>query len=81
MSNSTYFIQGCPTCGRRSQIRVKYLGKNVVCQHCGGHFLAADPANVRCDTVDDEETALHRADELLETMAQRKTHARFPNPR
>ncbi len=32
MSNPTYFVQECPTCGRRLQIRVEYLGKRVVCQ-------------------------------------------------
>ena len=49
MPSPIYFVQECPTCGRRLQIRVEYLGKKVVCQHCLGHLMAADPANVRCD--------------------------------
>ena len=27
MPHSTYFVQGCPTCGRRLHVRVEYLGK------------------------------------------------------
>ena len=45
MSNSVYYTQECPTCGRSLRIRVGYLGKNVVCQHCEAHFLAVDPAS------------------------------------
>ncbi|RMF86345.1 MAG: hypothetical protein D6741_22065 [Planctomycetota bacterium] len=41
----TYFIQGCPTCGRRCQIRVEHLGKRVVCYHCKAQFIAVDPAS------------------------------------
>ena len=44
MSNSTYFIEGCPTCGRRLHIRVEYLKKKVICQHCRREFVAGDPA-------------------------------------
>ncbi|MGQ9506116.1 MAG: hypothetical protein ACUVQG_14770 [Thermogutta sp.] len=35
-----FFIQGCPTCGRKVQIRLDYLGKYVTCHHCGAAFLA-----------------------------------------
>ena len=42
MPGATYFVQECPTCGRRLQIRLEYLGKRVVCQHCQGTFAAAD---------------------------------------
>ena len=44
MPNPTYYVQECPTCGRRLQIRVEYLGRRVVCQHCQGSLIAADPA-------------------------------------
>ena len=49
MAKSIYFVQECPTCGRRLQIRVDYLGREVVCQHCQGKFVARDPAGTRCD--------------------------------
>jgi hypothetical protein len=44
MPHTTFFVQECPTCGRRLQIRVAYLGKRLFCQHCGGPFLACDPS-------------------------------------
>ena len=76
MSNPTYFVQECPTCGRRLQIRVEYLGKSVVCQHCQGGLLAADPANLRCDGPQPANALLRRADELLESIAQRNPQLR-----
>ncbi|MEN6450390.1 MAG: hypothetical protein ABFC96_07865 [Thermoguttaceae bacterium] len=72
MSNPTYFVQECPTCGRRLQIRVEYLGRRVVCQHCQGPLIATDPAGARCDGLGGGNLLLRRADELLATVAQRK---------
>lgn len=40
MANGLYFVQGCPTCGRRVQVRMEYLGKYVTCHHCNQAFLA-----------------------------------------
>jgi hypothetical protein len=76
MSNATYFVQECPTCGRRLQIRVEYLGRNVVCRHCQGQLIAADPANLRCDCVDSTNALLRRADELLESVSHRRLQPR-----
>ncbi len=45
MSRNTYFVQECPTCGRNLQVRVQYLGKQVVCQHCSARFEACDPSS------------------------------------
>jgi hypothetical protein len=73
MSNPTYFVQECPTCGRRLQIRVEYLGRKVVCQHCQGGLVAADPANLRCDCPEPASALLRRANELLESIGQRKS--------
>lgn len=39
----TYYLQSCPTCGRRLQIRVEYMGRRVICYHCGAALLAQDP--------------------------------------
>jgi hypothetical protein len=72
MGNTVYFVRECPTCGRRLQIRVEYLGRRVVCQHCQGKFLAIDPAGVRGDYVDQSSALLRRADELLQSVAQRR---------
>lgn len=76
MSNATYFVQECPTCGRRLQIRVKYLGRKVVCRHCQGHLIATDPSNVRCDSAESTNALLRRADELLESVSQRRSQTR-----
>jgi hypothetical protein len=58
------------------QIRVEHLGRRVVCQHCQGHLVAADPANARCDDAESGNDLLRRADELLASIAQRR-----PQPR
>ena len=78
MPNSTYFCQECPTCGRQLQIRVEYLGKQVVCQHCGGRLVATDPATVRLESAHDANHLLQRADELLESLALRQTAQSTP---
>ncbi len=70
MSSATYFVQDCPTCGRKLEIRVEYLGRSVVCQHCHGRFRAAEEP-----TAPDETSTswlMRRADELLEMAARRE---------
>ena len=76
MSNPAFFVQECPTCGRRLQIRVVYLGRKLVCQHCQGQMIAADSTNLRCDCMKSNNVLLHRADELLETVAHQKSDLR-----
>jgi hypothetical protein len=44
MVENVAFLQPCPVCGRTLQIGVMLLGRRVFCQHCGGGFVAADPA-------------------------------------
>ena len=68
MGNSTYFVQGCPTCGRRLNIRVEYLGKRVVCQHCRGALTARDPAATWIPEADIESELLRRANSLLSAL-------------
>lgn len=66
MSQTTFFVQRCPTCGRQLQVRVEYLGRELSCQHCQGKFTAAG------ETHDPDESAIvKRADELIAT-AQRE---------
>jgi hypothetical protein len=76
MSNPTYFVQECPTCGRRLQIRVEYLGRRVVCQHCQGQLVAADPETMRHDCGQADNALLRRADELLATLARKQVQPR-----
>ena len=71
MSSTVYFVQECPTCGRHLQIRVEYLGKTVVCWHCRGRLVAADPASHRYSGVGQaSEELLRRADDLLRSADQ-----------
>jgi DNA-directed RNA polymerase subunit RPC12/RpoP len=72
VSNPTYFVQECPTCGRRLQIRVEYLGRRVVCQHCQGTLIATDPASIHLDSTNEGSSLLRRADQLLASIAKRQ---------
>lgn len=68
MPRSTYFVQECPTCGRSLQVRVEYLGRQVVCQHCHGRFDACDPAHTDDRVSQSTPNLLSRADQLLGAM-------------
>jgi hypothetical protein len=50
------------------QVRVEYLGRPVVCQHCHGRFEASDSA---VDLKGSSSDLMRRADELLESTATR----------
>ncbi len=60
MSDSVYYHQGCPVCGRMLRIGVRLLGQRVYCQHCGGGFRATD------ETLEDDEGALRAVSQLQE---------------
>ena len=75
MSNSMFFVQECPTCGRQLQIRVEHLGRRMVCQHCRGRFTARDPASSPA-----EDDLLRRADALLQSL-ETDWARRTANPR
>ena len=81
MPNSTYFVQECPTCGRRLQIRVDYLGRKLVCRHCQGEFRAVDPTIARYDGVETGNELLRRADELLRSLEGGLGNNPSPSPR
>jgi len=76
MSNPTYFVQECPTCGRGVQIRVEYLGRKVVCRHCQGQLIAMDPANARRNSGDSGNALIRRADALLNSIARERIQSR-----
>jgi hypothetical protein len=61
------------------QVRVWYLGKKVVCQHCGGQLIAADPDGEPAVTTEAQlagPSLLQRADELLATADEWKRRPR-----
>jgi hypothetical protein len=69
MSRSTYFVQECPTCGRNLQVRVQYLGKQIVCQHCGARFEAYDPGSAAYTPPASSNSLLERAEQQLQTAS------------
>jgi ferredoxin len=69
MPKSTYYVQECPTCGRNLQIRIEYLGKQVVCQHCGACFEACEPGSAAYPPSASSLSLLQRAEELLESSS------------
>lgn len=81
MPGLTYFTQECPTCGRRLQIRVAFLGKKVVCQHCRGELLALDASSNRYPESRLADNLLRRADELLKTSQREKESIHASRPR
>jgi len=81
MLGPMYFVQECPTCGRRLQIRVEYLGRQVVCQHCRGKLTARDPESHRYPDNNDAEDILRRAEELLQESARHMSYSRVGQPR
>ena len=81
MSQGTFFVQECPTCGRRLHVRVEYLGRKVTCQHCRGQLVACDPAGARYPEASAADDLLRRADELLRHASEREARARLFHPR
>jgi hypothetical protein len=62
-----YYVQECPTCGRNLQVRVEYLGKQVVCQHCGARFEAYEPGSAASAASQSSSSLLERAEYLLQS--------------
>ena len=75
MSKPTYYVQECPTCGRSLQIRVAYLGKKVVCQHCFSRFEACNPDSPAYPPEESGLALLQRAEELLKTVEEKSVPA------
>lgn len=70
MAESPHFVRECPTCGRSLRISVEYLGRQVMCQHCRGSFLACD-ATSRPAGETSRSGLLERADELIHLVQRR----------
>lgn len=77
MVETVFYHQSCPVCGRPLQVRVTLLGRRVYCQHCGGGFVATDPA-LGGETVAEcvEDDRLAAVDELLERAARQLDRVR-----
>lgn len=69
MPQNTYFVQECPTCGRKLEVRIQYLGKQVICQHCGARFEAYDASSASYPPPPSAISLLERAEQLLQTAS------------
>ncbi|MBQ9455571.1 MAG: zf-TFIIB domain-containing protein [Thermoguttaceae bacterium] len=71
MESKRVYIQKCPTCGRRMQVQVRYLGLTLTCPHCQGRFVAQDPNSVHGDVEDPSATNLSNVMQKLEDNLQK----------
>ena len=71
MPSSVFYVQSCPACGRSLQVRVDYLGKGVVCQHCRAPFVARQEEEPPLPS-ESGLALMDRADELLRAVEQRR---------
>ena len=73
MSDSVYYHQGCPVCGRMLRIGIRLLGERVYCQHCGGGFRATD------ETLEEDEGVVRAIEQIqedrIEMLLERATEA------
>lgn len=73
-THAAFYVQQCPTCGRRLRICVEYLGKTIQCRHCRAIFMACDPeSGVPCD--DRHTQILQKVDELIGPLQHTAQHA------
>lgn len=78
MPRSTYYVQECPTCGRNLQVRVEYLGRLIVCQHCSARFVACESGNESPSQVLSGSALMQRAEELISASeSQISRHREF----
>ncbi len=68
MLRFSHFVQECPVCGRPLEIRVKYVGGEVACRHCGGTFQAND--EIPSDEINCPDPAIERGNQLLRLADQ-----------
>lgn len=75
MADSAFFVQECPTCGRSLRVRVEYLGKRLICQHCRGSLMAHGPGGPPLP-ADDRQGLLIRAGQLIDQAERRLARPR-----
>ena len=76
MADSAFFVQECPTCGRKLRVRVEYLGRRLVCQHCRGALMAHGPGALPSRLGGDRSGLLARAEELIDEAQRRLARPR-----
>jgi DNA-directed RNA polymerase subunit RPC12/RpoP len=67
MASGTFFVRSCPTCGRKLEVRVELLGRQVECVHCGANFTAHERPSDAADDLRIEQI-LARAQRYIESV-------------
>ena len=76
-----YQMHECPVCGRPLEVRDEYAGREVVCPHCRGRFVACRATARTIGTLPDTQSLLSRADRLLRLSSRQLRLARLrPQP-
>jgi hypothetical protein len=57
-------------------VRVEYLGRQLVCQHCGGQLIASDVEGASSDAVATQSAIMERVDQLIDSVRFRSTPPR-----
>lgn len=79
MSDSVYYHQGCPVCGRMLRIGVRLLGRRVYCQHCGGGFRATDADLEATSDASEPGPEADRVEQLLARVEETLAHTADAN--
>ncbi len=67
----TCAVTDCPVCGRPLEIESRYIGQEIACSHCRGHFLVHETSDQELTAVKLRcKDALDRADQLLRRLAK-----------
>lgn len=66
---SIKFTHGCPTCGRRIQVRAALMGRTVACPHCHAEFVAGTGAE-RGAAPRDGSNVISPVDPLMQRVEQ-----------
>lgn len=72
-------VEECPVCGRPVEICCEHFGRRLVCQHCGGRFVATEEGIETPEWMQRYQSVLQAADQWLKVSAQRPKN--FPSSR
>ncbi len=67
----SHIVEECPVCGRPVEIRCEYLGRRVVCQHCGGGFVVTEEGAQAPEWMAKCGRLMEAAERVLQTSARR----------
>jgi len=72
IKHGPHIVEECPVCGRPVAICRAYLGRRVVCQHCGGEFVATEDGDRAPEWMEKCDRLLEAADRMLAERSERQ---------